>query len=210
MTRTVFAAILTLPLLAADPALTKLLNKVEVRYNGAKTLQVAFEESFTGSGPMRKAESGELFLRKPGRMRWEYKKPSGKLFVSDGKNIFYFNPASNRGERVSLKESEDLRTPLAFLLGKLDFEKDFGNIFAKEVTPDTVITAQPKSDRLPYKRVEFTVSTQQEIRKLMIMGHDDSVLTFDFWNERMNPPLDEKLFQFQLPPGATWVEGAGQ
>ncbi len=155
---------------------------------------------------MRKPESGELFLRKPGRMRWEYQKPSGKLFVSDGKNIFYYNPASNRAEKVNLKESEDLRTPLAFLLGKLDFDKDFGNIFAKESGTETVITAQPKSDRLPYRRVEFTVSPQQEIRKLVITGQDESVLTFNFWNERMNPVLDAKLFSFQLPPGATWID----
>ena len=76
-------------------------------------------------GRPRKSESGELTLRKPGRMRWDYTAPAGKLFLSDGKQVYLYTPDSNRVERMPLKESDDMRAPLAFLLGKLDFAKEF-------------------------------------------------------------------------------------
>ena len=64
-------------------------------------------------------------LRKPGKMRWDYSQPKGKLFVSDGKFLWLYTPDENRVEKMKLKESEDMRAPLAFLLGKLDFDKEF-------------------------------------------------------------------------------------
>ena len=77
-----------------------------------------------GSGPQR-TEAGELSLRKPGRMRWQYDSPKGKLFVSDGKQVYLYTPATNRVEKMKVRESDDMRTPLAFLLGKFDFWRDF-------------------------------------------------------------------------------------
>ena len=92
-----------------------LLKNVENRYNRAQTLQVLFNESYTGAGQPRRSEAGRLTLRKPGRMRWDYTSPLGKLFVSDGKFLWLYTPANNRVERMRLKEAEDMRAPLAFL-----------------------------------------------------------------------------------------------
>lgn len=204
------AALLAIPALADDTPLDRLLDTIEQRYNSVRTLQVAFEETFSSGGRERRPEAGELFLQKPGRMRWVYKVPAGKLFVSDGKSLFYYSPASKHAEKLKLKESEDLRAPLAFLLGKLDFQKDFQNLQTKSTPEGTVVTAQPRSDKLPYRQVEFHVGPQNEIRRLVITGQDNSVLNFVFANERLNPSLDAKLFRFDLPEGATWADGSSE
>jgi outer membrane lipoprotein carrier protein len=191
---------------AQAPDLPKLLESVEKRYNKANTLQVTFEETLSGLGRGRVTESGQLVLRKPGRMRWDYTAPSGKLFLSDGKNIYYYNPVSKRAEKLPLKESEDMRAPLAFLLGRLDFDKDFTN-FRSEAHPlGVMITADPKSDKLPYKQVQFVVDGAAAIRELRVHGYDNSLLAFHFSDEKVNPPVSDKLFRFELPPGATWAE----
>ena len=206
MTRFFALAVLALPALAADAGLTKLLNEVEAHYNSVRTLHVEFEETFAGPGRPSRTESGDLFLRKPGKMRWNYKQPAGKLFLSDGKEVFYYNPSTNTAEKVRLRETEDMRAPLAFLLGRLDFDKDFTNFESKLTGSDTVIKATPKSDKLPYKQVEFAVSPAREIRRLVVTGQDNSLLTFVFANERMNPVVDDKMFRFRLPAGAKWIE----
>jgi outer membrane lipoprotein carrier protein len=206
VTRFAPLALFALPALAADPALTRLLNEVEAHYNGVRTLHVTFEETLSGPGRPRRTEAGDLYLRKPGRMRWEYKTPAGKLFLSDGKEVFYYNPATNTAEKLRLRETEDMRAPLAFLLGRLDFDKDFTDFASRAAATDTVVSATPKSDKLPYKRVEFWVSPQRDIRRLVITTQDNSLLAFVFANERMNPPLDDKLFRFQLPAGAKWFD----
>src|SRR5579862_9716210 len=86
------AAALILPaLLPADtPDVTKLLAGIEDRYNHIQTLQVAFTESWTLNGRKRTG-SGTLYLRKPGRMRWEYTAPAGRLFISDGEFIYSYS-----------------------------------------------------------------------------------------------------------------------
>src|SRR5262245_8356402 len=152
-----FFVLAAMPLLGAPVELPRLLENVEKRYNKATGLQITFHETFSAEGRPRQSEAGELYLRKPGRMRWEYNDPAGKLFLSDGKNIYYYNPASRRAEKMKLKETEDMRAPLAFLLGKLDFDKDFKNFRQAEHPSGTLITADPKSDKLPYRQVEFVV-----------------------------------------------------
>jgi len=169
---------------------------------------VSFEETYNGAGRGRQTEAGNLYLRKPGRMRWDYRTPAGKLFLSDGKQVYFYNPSTNRAEKTKLRETEDMRAPLAFLLGKLDFDKDFTKFQMKNEGNDAVITAVPKSDKLPYKQVEFTVNPLKgySIGRLVISGQDGSVLTFRFLNEVVNPNVSEKMFRFQLPPGAEWVD----
>ena len=194
---------------AGDAALDALLKGVETRYNKAKTLQVLFHEDYMPPGRAKRTESGTLVLRKPGKMRWDYDQPKGKLFVSDGKYLWLYTPLENRAEKMKLKESDDMRAPLAFLLGKLDFQKEFRNLQAKQEGPNMRITAEPKTDNLPYSAVEFLVAPDQRIKLVKVTGFDHSVLEFRLDEEKVDPPLDAKLFQFQVPKGARLVE-AGQ
>ena len=196
-----------LPIYAADVDLKALLKGVEQRYNRAKTLQVQFSESYSVQGQARKSESGELILRKPGRMRWDYTAPPGKLFLSDGKQVYLYTPDSHRVEKMPLKESEDMRAPLAFLLGKLDFAKEFRDFDVKPDGTNYVLTAKAKTDRLPYEKVEMLVTPDFQIRRLVVNGQDQSILAFQFTEEKLNPTVDEARFKFQMPSGATLVSG---
>jgi len=82
---------------------------------------------------------------------------------------------------------------------------------ARAAEGGSLVTAEPKSDSLPYSKVEFLVSATFEIRKLHIVGQDQSVLDFAFESEKLNPPLANSMFQFQPPAGAEVVEsGSGQ
>jgi outer membrane lipoprotein carrier protein len=197
------------PVLAGDSATQQFLKKIEGRYNQAQTLEVRFAETYTGLGRGPRTEAGTLYLRKPGRMRWDYTQPAGKLFVSDGKQVYLYLASETppRVEKMKLKDTEDMRAPLAFLLGKLNFEKEFQNIQTRAEGDGTLVAAEPKADTLPYSKVEFLVSPTFEIRKLHIVMQDQSVLELAFENEKLNPPLANTLFQFTPPAGAQVVEG---
>jgi outer membrane lipoprotein carrier protein len=199
-------ALLAVSAWGADAKLDGLLKNVEIRYNKAKTMQVLFKEDYTPPGKPRRTETGILMLRKPGKMRWEYSQPKGKLFVSDGKDLWLYMPDENRAEKTKLKETEDMRAPLAFLLGKLNFDKEFKNLQSKPEGDGFRISAEPQADNLPYSAVEFVVGSDSRIREVKVTGFDHSVLAFTFDQERVDPPLDGKLFQFQPPKGAELVE----
>jgi outer membrane lipoprotein carrier protein len=198
-----------LPAFAADADLNTLLKGIEHRYNRAKTLQVHFVEAYSVEGRARKSESGELTLRKPGRMRWNYSEPSGKLFVSDGKDVYLYTPEAHRVEKAKLKASDDMRAPLAFLLGKLDFAKDFRDFEVKTDGANRLITAKAKNDKLPYEKVQMLITPDDAIQRLVVNGQDLSILTFQFDGEKLNPPVDDAVFKFQMPAGATLVDAEG-
>ena len=201
-----FVCLFALPALAADAGLPAMLKSVEQRYNRVQSLQVSFNQSYKGQGPRRKAESGELYLRKPGRMRWDYASPEGKFFLCDAKHFYYFSPNTGRAEKMKLQEADDLRAPLAFLLGKLNFSKDFGGFEVKPEGGVTVVTAAPKSAKLPYRQVQFDVTSTFQIKRMVITGQDSSIMEFRFGEEKLNPTLTDTMFKFKLPPGAELVE----
>lgn len=198
-----------LALAAQGRELQEVLKAVERRYNGAATLESQFEQRQLVQGRARRAEMGRLVLRKPGKMRWEYTQPAGKLFVSDGKWVYFYAPPENRAEKARLKEADDFRAPLAFLLGRLDFHKTFSDFAVKEEGGETVIAAQPKSDRLPYRQVEFTVTAANAIRRLVVRGVDGTDMEFLFTAEKLNVAVGEAEFRF-VPPAGVTVEEAQQ
>jgi outer membrane lipoprotein carrier protein len=192
---------------AGDTQLANLLKTVEQRYNRVATLEVLFREDYTMVGHARRSESGVLDLRKPGRMRWEYTDPKGKLGVGDGKVFWMYYPSENRVDKMPLKDADD--APLAFLLGKLHFEKEFRNLQGKPEGADTRVTAEPKTDDLPYTAVEFLVTREGRIREVKVTRLDNSITGYAFDQEKLDPRLDDRLFQFQVPKGAQ-VEEPGR
>ena len=190
---------------AKEPA-DQLIKKVENRYNRAKTLSVDFVERYSILGRSRPPESGKLTLRKQGKMRWDYSRPAGKVFVSDGKTVYLYTAADNRVEKIPMKETEDMRAPLAFLLGHLDMSKEFHNFETRTSEQGEWLEAQAKSDRVPYKEIEMLIQNDGAIRELTVTGRDESRIAFSFSNERLNPPVLDSMFRFSIPPGAEVVD----
>ncbi len=115
---TILAALvaLTAPLLSQTDV-HALADKVDQRYNHIRTLQADFTETYTGAG-MSRTENGTLLLKKPGQMRWNYQDPHPKLFVTDGHTAWFYVPGEHQARRTPIKQLEDLRSPLRYLLGK--------------------------------------------------------------------------------------------
>jgi outer membrane lipoprotein carrier protein len=193
-------------LILAAPRTDTLLKGVEERYNRPKTMTMHFEQTQSGRGRITRAESGTLYLQKPGRMRWEYTDPAGKLFLSDGKYVYYYNPATLQVSRSKLKETDDIRAPLAFLMGRLDFYRDFKEFRTKPEGEDVYIVATPKSERAPYTQVAFLVAPDYRIKMLRVTGQDQSVMVYRLSDEKVNPPLSADTFRFRLPQGARIVD----
>ncbi len=194
---------------SSSPAPNALITKVQDRYNHAKTLSVRFVESYSIAGHQRRPEAGTLTLRKQGKMRWDYTQPEGKLFISDGKEVYLYTSEDNRVEKVPLKDTEDMRAPLAFLLGHLDMKKEFRDFQTQPASSaaeaDVWLHASAKNDRVPYKSVEMLIAPDASIRQLKVVGRDESVLAFAFSDEKLNPSVNDAFFHFTVPPGAEVV-----
>lgn len=203
------AGLFLLPCLAAalsGAELSAVLRAVEQRYNRAVTLEADFEQRHLVDGRPRRIESGRLLLRKPGRMRWEYDRPAGKLFVCDGRWVWLYTPGAQQVEKARLKEADDFRAPLAFLLGRLDFRRVFSTFELSGTAETPELRAWPKSDRAPFTRVDFTLDAQSSIRRLVVHSLDGTAMEFQFSNERLNVAVPDSAFRFVPPAGLPVVE----
>jgi outer membrane lipoprotein-sorting protein len=68
------------------------------------------------------------------------------------------------------------------------------------------LEATAKTDRLPYEKVEMLVAPGGSIEKLNVVGRDQSLLSYSFTDEKLNPYLRDDLFRFHIPPGAQVVD----
>ena len=96
---------------------------VDEHYNHLRSLQTDFTEIYRGDGAER-TDTGTLWLKKPRKMRWEYRSPKEKLFVSDGKVVWFYLPAEKQLRKTEFRKLDDLRSPIAFLLGKTKLENE--------------------------------------------------------------------------------------
>ncbi len=104
--------------------LRRVADGVDKHYNGLASLEAGFSESYRGGG-LARSESGTMWLKKPGKMRWEYDNPVKKLFVTDGKTAWFYVPGERQARRAAVKRLDDLRSPLRYLLGHTKLEKEF-------------------------------------------------------------------------------------
>ncbi len=199
-------SLLAVSAFGVDLDLARFLKSVETRYNTVKTLEMDFEQTYIAPNKARRTESGRLFLRKPGRMRWEYAKPEGKLFVSNGTDYWYYSPLARRAEKMKLKEAEDMQAPMAFLIGRLDFQRDFDRFVVAQEGAMTRITAQPRNlNKAPYREVTFLAAPDARIEQLTVRGQDASTMDFRFRNETRNPAQKDSLYIFTPPEGVEVV-----
>ena len=208
-----FLLFLTLPAFAASPALDvhNIAQAVDNHYNHLRTLQAEFTETYRGAG-IERTESGSLWLKKPGKMRWEYRSPKEKLFLSDGKDAWFYLPGDRQVRRTSVKKLDDLRSPLAFLLGKTQLEKELDGLSAApDVAPltagNTVLRGVPKGMADRVNQVLLEITPDYRIARIQFEEADEAVTEYRFSEQRENAEIADQRFRFTPPSGVEIVDG---
>jgi len=194
----------------ALPSLHSVAQAVDQHYDRLHSFQADFTEIYQGGG-VERTESGTLWLKKPGKMSWEYRSPEEKLFVSDGKDAWLYLPAEKQVRKSSLKKLEDLRSPLAFLLGKTKLEKELdGLAFAPNVQTwkpeDSILRGVPRGMEDRVSQVLLEITPEHRIARIMIEGTDDSITEYRFSNQREDVQIPDGKFRFVAPAGTETVE----
>jgi outer membrane lipoprotein carrier protein len=192
----------------AAPALSahELAQRVDRRYNQLHSLKAGFAESYDGLG-IRRTESGTLLLLKPGRMKWEYSSPAGKLFLLDGKYAWFYGRGDSQVQRIPAKELDDLRSPLRFLLGHTELEKELSHLtLAPAGEGRFTLSGQPKGQEKRVSRLTLTVTADGVITGIEIEETDGALTRFTFTAEQPNAPVPAETFHFTPPPGVPVVD----
>ena len=200
---------------------------LEGHYHHTKTMSAVFLETYRSGGAGIRAESGKVYFSRPGRMRWDYDSPEKKLFLVDGKNVWYYVPADHTASRTSVKQSSDWRTPLALLAGKVNLEKLCGSLKlapaaeppasrasnsidaaerATEAGNEVLVCEPRKEDREAFSEVFFEVNPRDQLARVTIRQPGDIETEFRFGDWRENIPIAESEFHFEPPSGVAIVD----
>ncbi len=189
---------------------------VDAHYNHLRSLESDFTEIYRGDGPER-VESGTLWLKKPRKMRWEYRSPNEKLFISDGQAVWFYLPAERQLRKTTLRKLDDMRSPVAFLLGKTKLENELqglsravdqsplvaGNILLRGV-PQSIVSESMAGQ---VSEVQLEITPSDQIVRIVLMEADGATTEFRFAGWKENLELSDSRFQFSPPPGVETVEG---
>jgi outer membrane lipoprotein carrier protein len=217
------AILLLLLLSGAAQTVPEIVRSVEARYSRAHTLEAKFYERYRASGQPGQSESGTVYFSKPGRMRWEYESPATKLFLVDGTNVWLYVPADRTASRAKLKESDDWRTPLALLTGKVHLDRLCGKIDLLGASGqgdtssdalldprDLLLRCSPRSsggagDTSAFREILFEIDPDYRLARVIIREPGDTETEFRFGGWQENVSVPESKFHFDPPPGVTVV-----
>jgi chaperone LolA len=195
--------------------LDAIINGLQAKYSKMSGLAADFVQIYNGNDGRRLRESGSLLLKRPSKARWDYLSPERKIFVSDGKNIFFHVYGERHATKAGIKQSADPQIPFLFLLGRGNLRRDFSKIeVAANETPSTpgnvVLILVPKRAPEEFRQLLAEVDPASfSVRRLVIFERNGSRMDFLLNNVRENYIAADSEFKFTPPQGVT-VQNSGQ
>ena len=204
------------PLVLASPfaqqqTAAELAAALQKKYATVRDFSADFIQTYRGGVLNRQMkDTGRVMVSKPGRMRWEYKTPEEKLFVSDGSRVYWYVPQDKQVQISAVPSDDQASTPALFLAGKGDITRDF--------TP--ALIERPAGYPEGTRALKLVPLTPQEEYDWLIIVVDPATLTlrglvtgdsqggtssFSFTNMKENLGLADKLFTFTPPRGVEIV-----
>ena len=175
------------------------------KYDAIKDFSAAFTQTYEGGVLRRKAssESGTVYVKKPGRMRWDYTSPEKKLFVSDGRTMYLYFPADRQVMKNPVPDQDQATSAVLFLMGKGDIVRDFNVRWAGGGTDRIYrLRLDPKTRQSEYDWLEVAADRETlQIVGLTAADAQGGRSSFTFSNFKENVGLADKMFQFSIPRG---------
>jgi outer membrane lipoprotein carrier protein len=198
----------------ADERARQVALLVQAFYDQTKSVEAEFHQTYYNRLYDRYDRSqGGVKFQKPGKMRWDYAAPNGKIIVSNGKRLSIYEPGEgNEPGQVferSISESE-LPQALSFLTGTGKLVDEFTlrllDPAQQGFSGGYVLELLPKSKSPHYERILFYVDADPKraglVHRVLIVDSAGNRNRLDFKNPRFNRPIDARVFDWQ-PPKAT-------
>jgi len=200
---------------AAGPSLEEALHSVEAAYRAVQDLKATFQQAAFNRTMNQTVEArGTLYLKRPGRLRWEYVTPTPQELVSDGKTLWVYTPEL---KQVNVAEApEALAGPAgSFLQGLGQVREHFQARFLNPARPtdadgSVVLDLTPRQPRPLLARLIVSVDPRTWlVRKAVVFDELGNTVTVRFGEPSVNAGLADSLFVFVPPPGVAVVPTPG-
>ncbi len=194
---------------AKDRDLDDIVSRVQKNYGTMKDYRASFsQESKIKAYPRPQLSSGETYFKKPGKMRWDYKKPEKQEIVTDGKTVWMYTPSLNQVMKADFEATNQSKVAQAFLSGMGNIKKDFHISLGEDDKKGEgfKIVLVPKDENDSIKSLELTIDDRTYyVKKSVMTDVYDNVTTVSFSDFKVNVGVSDKVFIFKIPEGVDIV-----
>lgn len=194
------ALILLLPMLAqANPV-----DRLKAFYQTTPSMKAEFKQTVLDRKGQKVQEvTGFMQLLRPGKFRWDYKKPYVQLIIGDGEKIWLFDPELNQ---VTVRTLEKMlgSSPAALLAGSTEVEKAFELKDAGRQDELEWVEATPREKDGSFEFVLLGFKGDQ-LAEMELHDSFGQTTVIEFLRIERNPKLNPRSFKFVPPPGADVV-----
>jgi outer membrane lipoprotein carrier protein len=196
--RILFVLLCALPLTAHADAIAKLKHFIAATRSGqADFTQVVRNRD----GQRLQSASGIMQFMRPGKFRWEYRKPYEQLIVGDGQKFWLYDADLNQ---VTVKKLDNAlgSSPAALLSGSNAIERGFKLQDIGERNGLDWLEAVPKTQDTSFESIRMGFDTRDELAVMELRDNFGQVTVLRFLDMQRNPRLSPSLFKFAPPPDA--------
>jgi len=192
----------------APTAATKLVDAVQRRYEAVQDIAAKFEqEAVVASIGKTERSSGSVTIKRPGRMRWEYRSPEERIIALDGDTIRMYLPEDQQLQVASLDAGVFPPTALDFLLGEGKLDQSFE---AKELEAngrsELGLRLEPRTDQ-SFDYLEIWVSPEEhQLRESVVVDLFGNRTSVRFSEMAENQGVEDAAFKVDVPAGTDVID----
>ncbi len=193
-------------------------KKVQSLYDKTSSMEANFvQTAVMKTLSISEQDNGIVYMKKDGKIRWEYKNPKEQLIVSDGKKIWFYMPSDKQVIIGNFEKSFKYKPTQTFLTGMGKILEDFNvkfstnkelsttkNEYALELTPRKSTEGAPAEILLAVDKKDFLIV------KSVVIDKFHNVTEIAFKNIKLNTALPDSLFTFTPPKDAEIIHSPGQ
>ena len=190
---------------SAAASLDRIVSRLQQEYEAISTVSADFTQETSGAGSAAAASAGRVFFKKPGMMKWVYRKPDGDELVSDGKTIWFFQKDLNQVMERPSGKTQGVATD--FLGGIGNIRKEFDVTLARETGDVYRLGLAPKNRQAGQSLRNFYIEVDRKTFLVVrtIAENYFGTTTVSFSNISLNSPIRDSFFKFSPPKGAAVV-----
>jgi outer membrane lipoprotein carrier protein len=185
----------------------EVMEGIQNRYRQIKDLQASFHQTTVIPVMDRvKEASGTLYLKVPGKMRWEYTKGPHRIVLIDGRQLWFYDPQEGQLTITDLSKIPNSDYLLAFLTGmgelKEVFQPELSKGVVKTATGHLKIYLRPRAEDSQWKSLRITVDPKTfQVIETAFEGIQGDRNIIRYYNIKVNVGLEDEIFRLEVPPG---------
>jgi outer membrane lipoprotein carrier protein len=185
-----------------------IVDAIQKQYDSTDTFQARFlQKSYLKILGQSQIAEGFVSIKKPGKMKWDYKAPDQQILISNDQGLWLYLPDEKQVTKMKAQSIYSSNTPALFLAGRGKLTESFtiGKVTEEREFYVAVLIPRDKGQNLS-KMVLLADKKNYQIVGSRVYDNLGNRTEMLFTNIRTNPNLESKIFQFKVPKGVELID----